>query len=216
MCEVDDKKAFVKDGTAEKALEKSNADEQKHIYEEIEKYEDIVLVPMIDSYRTLAKKLKLSYKWGLQHTSAKWFLKSDEDFYIQMNQITELTEKLQPAKAVIGRIARGWGVHKGGKWAEFNYKPKRYPPFPVGSSGHIVSRDVAEFIVKVDGFEYQGEDVSVGIWLFEHPDFRAHFYDSKRLTSSGECMNRQFVIVGHDVKIQTMKACHKSRSTSRL
>ena len=74
-----------------------------------------------------------------------------------------------------------WLVHRTGscgincKWAEDKYKPSMYPPFPHGSRGHIVGRAIAEYVAcnQDELINYQGEDVSLGIWIDESP-FKMH------------------------------------------
>lgn len=38
-------------------------------------FDDIVIVPMIDSYRNLPVKLFNLYRWALEHTAAQWLVK---------------------------------------------------------------------------------------------------------------------------------------------
>lgn len=53
-----------------------------------------------------------------------------------------------------------------GKWAENEYHSVSYPPFACGS-GYVISRPVAKWIASNAQFlhPFQGEDVSLGIWL---------------------------------------------------
>ena len=67
---------------------------------------------------------------------------------------------------IVGRVRRDVEVPKGGKWADHEYAKPNYPPFCNGD-GWIVPHHLAQLIVDHDGFEYQGEDVSMGIWLDE-------------------------------------------------
>ena len=72
-------------------------------------------------------------------------------------------------QTVVGHISRQGTVLRHGKWAEYQYRADEedavYPPFALGSYGHAVSRDIAAAVVDMDGLNYQGEDVSLGIWL---------------------------------------------------
>lgn len=45
------------------------------LQKEAAQYGDIALLPMVDSYRALPRKLKESYRWALDRTNAKWMLK---------------------------------------------------------------------------------------------------------------------------------------------
>lgn len=48
------------------------------LQDEVSKYHDIILLPMVDTYRALPRKLKESYRWAVQQTNAKWMLKIGE------------------------------------------------------------------------------------------------------------------------------------------
>ena len=111
---------------------------------------------------------------------------------------------------VVGHIGRGWGVHRAGKWAETKYPHRVYPPFPVGSYGHCVSRPVAEYIVsnKDSLTDYQGEDTSLGIWLSEAPFSRSvQFFTSTHVANHGDCTDTSLWMIGHDKKKKKMRAC---------
>ena len=96
-------------------------------------------------YRHLPQKVKYAYSWGLEHTNAKWLVKVDDDFFVRVDALEKyLTTRFDDDKnVVVGHIANGWKVHRGGKWAERTYKPSRYPKFPLGSCGHAVTRSIA-------------------------------------------------------------------------
>jgi hypothetical protein len=50
--------------------------EQKRLLDEAKAHPDLILVPMVDAYRSLPRKLKEAYRWGLQAApKAKWFVK---------------------------------------------------------------------------------------------------------------------------------------------
>ena len=50
------------------------------------------------------------------------------------------------------RLVRAGAVKRQGKWAELYYRDEKYPPFPLGSFGHIVSRGLARAVVEHDGW----------------------------------------------------------------
>ncbi|XP_064622915.1 UDP-GalNAc:beta-1,3-N-acetylgalactosaminyltransferase 2-like [Lineus longissimus] len=65
-----------------------------------------------------------------------------------------------------------WSLDTTGKWRETKYEAATYPPFACGS-GYVVSGDVVQWLAKNAEYltHYQGEDVSMGIWLAAvHPD----------------------------------------------
>lgn len=149
---------------------KENKEKDAILAEEIKKYDDIIELDMVDFYRALPKKIKLSFEWGLTNTNAKWFLKTDDDCYFNSNEILKGLEKMKHDESpkLISTMRKGFSVIRDGKWGEVNYKPKKYPPFPLGS-GYLINKALIKDIVKISDelFEYQGEDVSIGIWIDE-------------------------------------------------
>lgn len=151
---------------------------------------DLIFLPTTDVYRNLPKKLKDAYKWALAHHNATWIAKIDDDtlfldFYSLEQYLCSLGEQ---ERIVVGRIAKHRPVRRDGKWAELNYKrddeSAQYPPFPQGSNGHVVSRDVAAAVTELDAFEYQGEDTSLGIWIDEsHLKSEIQWIDSEGFQS---------------------------------
>ena len=193
------------------------------IAEEEVKYKDIIRMPDIDVYRHLPQKVKFSYKWGLEHTTAKWFVKTDDDSVVRIDTLGSYLKKTYNSDGyvVVGRVADGWGVPRSGKWAENNYRPSKYPKFPLGSVGHVVSKGVATYIVDNSDklFNYQGEDVSIGIWLDESPlKSKVKWVTSKHMTNHGNCKDNSMWVMGHNIKPATMKACfaHKDEIKSVL
>ena len=143
-------------------------------------YGDVVQLPMVDTYETLAHKLKLAFKWALEHTDARWLLKSDADSFVRVNVAMAALAPLQPNMTVVGWIRCELTVPRTGKNADWYLLPEqsqartrrllpaRYPPFANGASGYAISRDVAALVVRLDGEEFGGEDTSLGIWLERH------------------------------------------------
>lgn len=182
------------------------------IAEEEAKYKDIIRMPDIDVYRHLPQKVKFSYKWGLEHTTAKWFVKTDDDSVVRIDTLGSYLQKTYNSDeyVVVGRIANGWGVPRSGKWAENNYKPSKYPKFPLGSVGHVVSKGVATYIVDNSDklFNYQGEDVSIGIWLNESPlKSEVKWVTSKHMANHGNCKDTGMWVMGHNIKPAKMREC---------
>ena len=189
------------------------AGEDARLAEEAATFKDIIFIPdVVDSYRTLPEKVKYFYKWGVENTQAKWFVKLGDDMYTRVAAYTDYLMRsdayLQPT--VVGCIARGWEVRRSGQWAELKYKPDVYPPFPAGSCGHALSRPLAIYIA--DNYDsltiYQGEDVSVGIWLDESPlKLSIKWVHSPHHTLGGDCTNPDYFIIGHQINSSKMKLC---------
>ena len=67
--------------------------EDKKIAGEETKYNDIILMPDVDVYRHLPQKVKYCYKWGVAHTTAKWFVKTDDDSVVRVGTLGKYMEK---------------------------------------------------------------------------------------------------------------------------
>ena len=198
----------------QEAWDNEMAVEERKLVQEQHDHGDLARMPGIDSYAGLPQKLKFSYEWALQHCpECQWFVKADDDTIARVPQLESHLSKFDASvPTVIGGIVAGGGVHRTGKWAENNYKPKHYPKFPIGSHGHIVSRPVAQYIADraKDLFDYQGEDVSVGIWLDESPHKgRVKWVapPESKTANSGNCADTSKFLIGHDISESKMRRC---------
>uniref|UniRef100_A0A8C8SEV1 Hexosyltransferase n=1 Tax=Pelusios castaneus TaxID=367368 RepID=A0A8C8SEV1_9SAUR len=59
-----------------------------------------------------------------------------------------------------------WAVDRTGKWQELEYPSPAYPAFACGS-GYVISKDIVQWLASnAERLKtYQGEDVSMGIWM---------------------------------------------------
>ena len=175
-------------------------------------HSDMLRMSEVDVYRHLPQKLKFAYAWGLSHTTADWFLKTDDDSVVRIDTLEDYLSRTYDASGavVVGRIMSGARVPRGGKWAEPHYTPSVYPKFPLGSVGHVVSRPVVSYVVANSDalFNYQGEDVSLGIWLDESPlKLGVSWVTSKHMSNHGNCRDTGMWVMGHNIKPSTMRAC---------
>lgn len=147
-----------------------NNEVRQHIGEEKNSYKDILFVDSVDIYRNLPIKLLLFHKWLFKNTYSRFVLKTDDDCFINMDlvktSLSELEERDDNTYVWWGNFRNQWLVQKYGKWADFVYSADVYPAFACGS-GNVVNRNVHEWIAKNTDYlhVYQGEDVSMGIWM---------------------------------------------------
>lgn len=168
---------------------------------------DTVTLAVTDVYRHLPRKLKLAYAWTLAFTQAEWLVKADEDFFVNGPNLVRTLAEYPATSQLVGCIMRDARVHRVGKWKEDAFQPHVYPPFPLGSCGHAVTRDVAAFVVRHDGYEYQGEDTSLGIWL--RGTVRVTMSSTPHFTNTGVCADASKAIMGHQFKAMDMPICHR-------
>lgn len=159
---------------------------QIRLHDEQETHHDLLVTDVEDVYRNLPRKLKAAYTFVDRHlpSNVQWVLKVDDDMFVRPHMFQRYLDKQARRKpggnviinasfpTVLGHIQGNAFAHRRdskSKWAEVVEYPSGglYPKFPIGSAGHVVSRPVAEYVSKYQDalFEYQGEDVSLGIWL---------------------------------------------------
>jgi len=173
---------------------------------------------MEDSYRGLVRKLKLAYERALLETEASWFLKVDDDTYVDVPLSTKILQEVKfGQKAFVANSFHGGTVQREGKWAEHVFDENKYPMFPHGA-GHAVSRDLATYVSlhKNSLFEYQGEDVSMGIWISQGA-FQADFIVSLAFEGhDGNCENTSSAVIGHNISPEKMVLCKQFRDNGSI
>ncbi|XP_030235462.1 UDP-GalNAc:beta-1,3-N-acetylgalactosaminyltransferase 2 isoform X2 [Gadus morhua] len=129
---------------------------------------DMVLVDVVDTYRSVPTKLLQFYKWSVKNAEFSLLLKTDDDCYIDVDAVlTKIDHKgLRRNNSWWGNFRQSWAVDRIGKWQELQYPSPAYPAFACGS-GYVVSRDLVQWLAdNADQLKaYQGEDVSMGIWM---------------------------------------------------
>lgn len=128
---------------------------------------DIMFVPLLDTYQNLPRKLLLYFAHVVQHRTFKYLLKTDDDCLVNVTGVLAgLASMGNLRRAWWGRFRREWGVERFGKWQELLFTGKVYPPFACGS-GNVLSQDLVQWLAANQEHLhcYQGEDVSLGIWL---------------------------------------------------
>ena len=158
-------------------LQRRNMREEELIQIEQRKNNDLLFVDTVEYYRNLPRKLLNFYAWLSKYSSFDFAMKTDDDCFINTTAIANflLTELPHSNPVWIGNFRSYFRVNLVGKWQDHKYKSLTYPPFPCGS-GYLVSHGVASWIAHNMGVlkQYQGEDVSLGIWLAAIDPVRVH------------------------------------------
>ncbi|XP_076429052.1 UDP-GalNAc:beta-1,3-N-acetylgalactosaminyltransferase 2 isoform X2 [Peromyscus maniculatus bairdii] len=138
------------------------------LQEESSVYDDIVFVDVVDTYRNVPAKLLDFYRWTVETTSFSLLLKTDDDCYIDLEAVfNRIAQKnLDGPNFWWGNFRLNWAVDRTGKWQELEYPSPAYPAFACGS-GYVISKDIVDWLAGNSGRlkTYQGEDVSMGIWM---------------------------------------------------
>jgi len=129
---------------------------------------DIVLMEGVtEAYRNVPIKMKKYFRWASTNINFKYLLKTDDDCYINVTGILRKLKNLDDIQWLWwGNFRHDWPLDRYGKWREMSYSAPVYPAFACGS-GNVISRDLVDWIAGNEKFlkTYQGEDVTLGIWL---------------------------------------------------
>ena len=134
-------------------------------------HEDMVFADHMDTHRSSNAWLKQAYTWALQHTAARWFVKTDDDVYVHVQRLSRWLGALDGAWSIVGDISPPGAISaaegKTGETEEVRARWGSYAPWPRGSAGHAVTRDLATFVSRLPAAaaSFHGEDVSLGLWL---------------------------------------------------
>ncbi|XP_002736365.1 UDP-GalNAc:beta-1,3-N-acetylgalactosaminyltransferase 2-like [Saccoglossus kowalevskii] len=139
------------------------------INQEILEFNDIVLIDEVDTYRNIPNKLVEFYDWAFRNIEFDFLLKTDDDCYVDIERIAHKLRSLElrrTDKFWWSQFRKHWPINSFGKWAELTYTASEYPMFACGS-GYVLSSDLVGWLARNKDFlhRYQGEDVSMGIWL---------------------------------------------------
>lgn len=198
---------------------------QHDLTEQLKNESMVVVLPMHDVYQGLPRKVKEGYAWILENTDADFILKADDDMYVRVDSFRNFvnSEFLNKTAKENGELQTeyhygGWirslKVWTRGKNPEFDYKHSYYPPFAIGSYGHVVSRPLAQYVVdnKEQLFEYGGEDTSLGIWVKEsvmNEEHKVKYHkDVKVMTNGKNCMVNKYHVIGHSLTDFQIKTCY--------
>ncbi|XP_072013131.1 UDP-GalNAc:beta-1,3-N-acetylgalactosaminyltransferase 2-like [Amphiura filiformis] len=144
-------------------------EETKRLEEELSVHNDLLLLDVTDTYRNLPKKVLLFYQWVDRTFSFNYVIKTDDDCFLNIHNILTgiKAKKLHRAKKTWwGNFRTSWAVQHNGKWSDLEYPCSGYPSFACGA-GSLLTADVVRWIAMNHVYlhSYQGEDVSLGIWL---------------------------------------------------
>jgi len=126
--------------------------------EESSVYDDIVFVDVVDTYRNVPAKLLNFYRCLVLCSDHKG---------VRLNSGRTAVAPTRSRQLFLTLSFRlNWAVDRTGKWQELEYPSPAYPAFACGS-GYVISRDIVHWLAGNAGRlkTYQGEDVSMGIWM---------------------------------------------------
>ncbi len=177
-------------------------------------YHDLLEIPMVESYDRLPEKVIQAYHWTLQHIpSVQWLVKADDDTFVRPSTLQQYLRKYNPTIPMwIGKMIPHSRVARSGKWADHDFLSDFYPYWAIGSAGHIISRAVAEYVIQESArlHRYQGEDVSLGIWLNQWDEQVTYIQAERMITNDGirVCGSPRYLMIGHDLTLDEVYECY--------
>ena len=80
--------------------------------------------------------------------------------------------------------------------------------------GYAVTRPIVDYIVQHQHvlFDYQGEDVSLGIWLAGYYDSADIFRDSNAMVNNKDCSVQEHLVIGHSMTVEDIQACWERKT----
>ena len=150
---------------------------------ERERYNDMVLLPDLkESFTNLSLKVLKGVVWAYEHVNFEYFMKTDDDLYIRLDQAIAAIHNMKPEYR--GHIYWGYfaaGIpQKSGKYKDLEWKRDRkcpnYFPYAYGAS-YIVAQSALSLVARLSAKLYTGylcEDTSMGSWLAPFDLVRIH------------------------------------------
>ena len=193
------------------------------LFQEQKQHGDMLDTVHPDTYKGLPYKLHYAIQWIGRHPGTRhiqWVLKVDDDVVARLNTLQYyVLRKFNPSTPmVIGRMEPNSTPHRKGKWAEDpQMLLETYPPWAYGSTGYVMSRAVIDYVTSERSlYYYQGEDVSLGLWLYESP-MDVTFIDSPDFNiEKSQWYNHKYsVVIGHNLSVETIREVFETWKDSK-
>jgi len=131
------------------------------------KYDDLLLLPIHDSYTGLTSKVLKSFEFSHKNFKFEFLLKCDDDTFVDLEKVIEELQQVTDPTLYWGFFDGRAPVQTKGKWADPNYRLcDKYIPYALGG-GYILGKSLVEYLAEnaKDLQLFNSEDASVGTWL---------------------------------------------------
>ncbi|CAO3607106.1 unnamed protein product [Cunninghamella echinulata] len=141
------------------------------IKQEMEQYNDVLILDTSDKYEDLSQKVYSALEWTSEY-DFDYFLKTDDDIFLRWDTISKELKALGPQQRYWQGLAY-WNIppirNTDNKNGEIEYSLPLFPPY-TGGALYILSRDVVHFIAGVGGprLFVRNEDQNLGLWLYPY------------------------------------------------
>ncbi|KAF6981985.1 hypothetical protein CFC21_000427 [Triticum aestivum] len=138
---------------------------------EAEFFQDIVIVPFMDSYDLVVLKTIAIAEYGVRVIPAKYVMKCDDDTFVRIDSVLDQVKKVKSDKSVyVGSINYYHRPLRSGKWAvTYEEWPEEAYPSYANGPGYVISSDIARYIVSEFDNQtlrlFKMEDVNMGMWV---------------------------------------------------
>ncbi|KAK8533923.1 hypothetical protein V6N12_047325 [Hibiscus sabdariffa] len=174
----------------------------EELWNEINTYGDIQLMPFVDYYSLITWKTVAICIFGTEAVSAKYVMKTDDDAFVRVDEVLATVNKENLKNGMLyGLINYDAQPHRNAysKWyiSPEEYPERTYPPWAHGP-GYVVSNDIAKAVHRK---HKQGslrmiklEDVAMGVWIAEmkKEGLKVNYMNEKRVYNEG--CNDGFVV----------------------
>ena len=200
-----------------------NLTEVRELETENKLHDDLLILPVIDTYETLTNKVLESIVFVQKHYRFDFLLKCDDDSFVDIVRVLEELEVGGYFGEGVGKPEIGpsrekpsprlyWGFFDGrahvrttGKFPDPKYKLcDRYVPYALGG-GYVLGRSLIDFIANNANQleQFFSEDASVGAWLGGTTAIRRHDTRFDTQWKSRGCSNTY--LVTHKQSVEDME-----------
>lgn len=172
-----------------------NSKAEYEISQEKSLYDDVLLLPLLDSYSTLTNKVLKSFEFSHKNYRFDYLLKCDDDTFVDVEKVIEELKQKSDPNLYWGFFDGRAPVQTKGKWAEPGYKLcDRYIPYALGG-GYVLGKKLVDFMAtNAHQLQlYMSEDASVGTWLAGTTANRVHDPRFDTEWKSRGCSNKYLV-----------------------
>ncbi|CAG8504976.1 14501_t:CDS:2 [Ambispora leptoticha] len=141
------------------------------IHVESQEFNDILMIPTLDTFHQLSRKVYKTYQWSSKF-AFDYLIKTDDDVFIRLDTVAKELEEMGPGKRYYWKGLAYWNIPPNSeieqKYADEEYDLPIFPPFTAGPL-YILSRDIISLIVNdAPRLFTRNEYQSLGVWLFSY------------------------------------------------
>jgi len=131
------------------------------------RYDDLMLLPIHDSYGSLTTKVLKSFEYSHKNVKFEYVLKCDDDTFVDLERVISELKSFNDPSLYWGFFDGRAPVQSKGKWADPKYKMcDKYIPYALGG-GYVLGKHIVQFLAENSKMLelFNSEDASVGTWL---------------------------------------------------